>query len=254
MSADVDDGVLKYYGRGLESDRLDTGSARIERERTKELLQRHLPAPPAAILDVGGGPGFYACWLAKNGYSVRLVDPVPLHVEQATQLAEGSATPFAATLGDARSLDESDSSYDAILLLGPLYHLQSRDDRVTALAEARRVARPGGAVLVAAISRFASLLYGMKMGLLDDPAFVSLLEGVLRGGRWQPADDSEYFTSAYYHLPDELREEITEAGLVCEGVLGIEGPGWLMGEEAWDDESARERILHAARVAKGSLR
>ncbi len=79
--------------------------------------------------------------------------PAGLHVEQARRASdEQPAAPLAsATVGDARRLDRPDASVDAALLLGPLYHLTERGDRVAALAEARRVLRPGG--VLAAIRR-----------------------------------------------------------------------------------------------------
>src|SRR5207248_10085517 len=95
------------------------GYWRLEFARTKELLRRYLPPAPARVLDVGGGPGVYAAWLADAGYDVKLVDLLLLHVEHARELAAGR---FAAEEGDARSLSELDESYDVVLLLGPLYH------------------------------------------------------------------------------------------------------------------------------------
>jgi SAM-dependent methyltransferase len=167
----MDRHLLIHYGTGVERVRLEGGGSRIEFARTKELLERHLPAAPARVLDVGGGPGAYAGWLAASGYTVHLIDPVPLHVEQAASLAAESESGFTTALGDARGLEEPDASYDAVLLLGPLYHLTNRDERVRALAEARRVARPGGVVAAAAISRFASLLDGLRSGHLGSPIF-----------------------------------------------------------------------------------
>src|SRR5258705_11702666 len=75
--------VAAYYARGLERDRLASGPGALEFARTQALLERYLPAPPAEVADVGGGPGRYAVWLAERGYRVHLIDPVPLHVEQA---------------------------------------------------------------------------------------------------------------------------------------------------------------------------
>ena len=86
-------------------------------------------------------------------------------------MADVATTDWSATLGDARKLAFPDRSADAVLLLGPLYHLTERADRLAALREARRVLRPGGVVFAAAISRFASLLDGLARDLLDDPDF-----------------------------------------------------------------------------------
>ncbi|MEV4333334.1 class I SAM-dependent methyltransferase [Streptomyces sp. NPDC049597] len=69
-----------------------------------------------------------------------------------------AATGASAELGDARALTAAGSTYDVVLLLGPLYHLLDREDRLKALAEAGRVVRPGGLVAAATIGRYASLV------------------------------------------------------------------------------------------------
>ena len=66
--------ILAHYATGYEAQRLLSGPGQLERVRTEELLTRYLPAPPAIVLDVGGGPGAYARWLATKGYVVNLVD------------------------------------------------------------------------------------------------------------------------------------------------------------------------------------
>ena len=140
---DIDRRIVEYYNRGHENDRL-TARPSLELIRTKVLLERFLPAPPARVLEVGGASGVYSGWLAGLGHDVELVDPVPLHVEQAS--ARGG---FTARLGDARALPQPDDSFDAVLLLGPMYHLTDRAERVLAFTEAARVTRPGGLVLAA---------------------------------------------------------------------------------------------------------
>lgn len=143
------------------SARLSRGGGTLDLVRTQELRQRFLPPPPADVLDVGGGPGVYAAWLEQAGCRAHLVDPLPLHIEQATEAAAAQPNhPFTAAVGEARRLDEPDASFDAALLLGPLSHLTERSERIAALAEARRIVRPGGIALGMAIFRFASLLDG----------------------------------------------------------------------------------------------
>lgn len=237
--------LVAAYQSGMERGRLFQGSSRIEFERTKRLLLRHLPPAPASVLDVGGGPGSYASWLAGLGYQVHLVDLTPAHVEQALeQAAAGPA--FTAAVGDATALAEADSSFDAVLLLGPLYHLLERSDRVRALSEAARVVRPDGIVAAAVISRFASLLDGLRQGYLKDPVFRAMVEQALADGRHRnPTGRPEYFTTAYFHHPGELEPEMTAAGLRVEGVFGVEGPGSAM-PFAWDDEELRPHLLWAA--------
>jgi len=246
----ADDEILDYYSSGVEDGRFTGGGSRIEFARTKELLERFLPTAPAAILDVGGGPGAYAAWLAGRGYTVRLVDSVPLHIEQATARAAESEHRFTAALGDARDLQEPDSSYDAVLLFGPLYHLVDREERVRALSEARRVVRAGGLVAAAAISRFASLLDGLRSGYLGDPRFDPIVERDVREGQHRnPTNELDFFTTSYFHYPDELPGEVADAGLVLEAIFGVEGPGWLLWE-LWDDARGRENILRVARAVE----
>lgn len=225
------DQIAEFYARGFERDRLTTGQGALELARTQALLERYLPAPPAVVADVGGGPGRYAVWLAERGYRVHLVDPIPLHIEQAraASAARTNATLASAEVGDARAIPLPDASADAVLLLGPLYHLPGRADRQQALSEARRVCRTGGVILAAVISRFASTLDGLRGGYLEDPAFAAVAASDVRDGRHRnPTGDPAYFTTAYFHRPEELPTECTDAGLTHEATLAIEGPAWFL--------------------------
>jgi SAM-dependent methyltransferase len=242
----VDEEIRAYYEEtGIELDRVTKGSSRLEFERTKELLVRYLPPPPARVLDVGGGPGAYAEWLAAAGYEVKLVDATPLHVQQARQRAAGR---FVAEEGEARDLAEPDESYDVVLLLGPLYHLVERSDRVLALQEARRILRPRGLLAAASISRFASLLYNFSHDLFDESVW-ALVGRDLADGRHLPGDDHRHFTTAYFHLPEEVEEEIEDAGLVLDGLFAVEGPAWIRVETLADDRGF-ETALRVARAVE----
>ena len=243
---DMPEEVLQHYAEGLEANRLRR--PRLEWLRTEQLLRDRLPAPPAAVLDVGGGPGRYASWLAGLGYDVTLVDPVPLHVEQAS-----AATSFTATLGDARALDAATASADVVMLMGPLYHLTERADRLLALAEARRVVRPGGLVVAAAVSRYASLLDGVGTGWLREDEFKTIVEQDLVDGQHRnPTRDPRFFTTAFFHLPEELEDELAEAGFPDGEVLGVEGPGWFLPDvpSRLGDPGHRDALLLAARLAE----
>jgi SAM-dependent methyltransferase len=244
----MDDEIRSYYDRGLERDRLGQGYSQIEFDRTRELLERHLPPAPARVLDVGGGPGAYAAWLADAGYDVALVDASPLHVREARELAAGR---FSANEGDARALTAADESFDAVLLLGPLYHLTERHDRILALREAKRVLRPGGLAAAAAISRFASALDGMYAGYLSDPEFWPIVQQDLADGQHRSGStELPAFTTAFFHRPEELEAEVREAGFELEALLGVEGPGWLLADRL-DDPVARDHILQVARLLEG---
>jgi ubiquinone/menaquinone biosynthesis C-methylase UbiE len=248
---EVDPTILAYYDQGDERDRLTSSGETLEFVRTKELLARFLPPPPAAILDVGGAAGAYASWLADAGYDVHLVDPVASHVEEARRVAAAfPQRPFTAAVGDARRLNASDASFDVVLLLGPLYHLVQRTDRITALSEARRVLRRGGIAFAVGISRFASLLDGLRQGMLVDPEFARIVERDLRDGQHRNPDTrSDWFTTAFFHHPTELVTELQEAGFELRALLGIEGPGWLV-RDRWSDAGQREAIVAAARAVE----
>ncbi len=110
-----------------------------------------------------------------------------------------------------------------------IYHLTEQTDRIRALREAGRVVRPGGVVFAAAISRFASLLDGLSREFLFEPACRSIVEQDLRDGQHRnPERRPHWFTTAYFHHPDELSAEATAAGLDCIEVVGVEGvAGWF---------------------------
>jgi ubiquinone/menaquinone biosynthesis C-methylase UbiE len=220
--------IRRYYEAGQEAERLEDPVLRWEKLRTLDLLDRFLPPAPAVILDVGGAAGAYAFPLAEQGYIVDLIDPVPLHIEQAQQRATmQERAPRKLQAGDARAIPCEDEVADAVLFFGPLYHLTSADDRLQAVREAHRVLRTGGVLMAVAISRFASALDGILRGLIRDPRFVQILEQDLRTGQHRNETDNLcYFTTAYLHHPDEFKMELIEAGFPNPNLCAIEGPLW----------------------------
>ena len=249
------DEILGYYALGLEQGRLDADYFPLERARTQELVLRHLAPAPGVVLDVGGAAGAYALWLAGAGYEVHLADPVPLHVEQAlaSSGARAGGRLASARVADARALPFADASASAVLMLGPLYHLTQRADRVRALQEALRVLRPGGLVFAAAISRFASLVDGLRGALFKDPAFARIVERDLADGQHRnDTGDARYFTTAFFHHPAELAEEIAIAGFALVDLFAVEGPAFALPEFArrFADSSSRERLLAFLRAVE----
>lgn len=216
----VDTRVQEYYSGRTgwdEHARLTVGSAQgpVEHIRTQELIRQRL-APGARVLDVGGATGVHAAPLADDGYDVLLVDPVADQVARAA--LHGS---FEARVGDARDLAApglglGDDEFDAVLLLGPLYHLASREDRLRALREAVRVTRPGGTVVAAAITRLAALVGG-GYELFGADTWQAILEH-------GTAPDEIPFPVAHFHDAAELAGEAAEAGLSDVVVHGVEGP------------------------------
>lgn len=236
--------ILEYYGRGMEEARLRQGVGRLEFWRTQDILRRVLPLPDNGrrLLDVGGGCGIHAAWLAADGWEVTLIDPVPAHVAQASSMVP-------AFVGDARALDVPDGSADIVLLLGPLYHLPDPADRLAALAEAARVVRPGGTVAVATINRHAALHDQLNKGGWFEPWRRARLEATVATGAVHPGSD---FTTAYLHHPWEIAAEVARAGLTVSGQYGVEGAVVFMGNvDAYlDDPLKREAVLDALRIVE----
>jgi len=240
--------ITAYYEQGREAQRLSearTGGP-LEFARTIELISRYLAPAPLEVLDVGGGPGSYARWLHDRGDDVTLVDPVALHVEQAR------AQSLRAEVGDARRLAQPDRCADVVLLMGPLYHLVEEDGRARALAEAHRVLRPGGLLIATAISRSAALQDMLvRLDRLHEPDVMAIVERAFRTGVFD-GSPAGLFTTAFFHSPGQLRDEVTGAGFEAVDVLGIEGPGFLVGdlETRWQDPARREALLTAARLVE----
>lgn len=240
--------IITFYTRDFDERGRLAGSAdgRLELLRTQELLRRFLPEPPARVLDVGGGPGVHARWLVADGYEVRLIDPVERHVEQARAICP-------ADLGDARSLDAADSSYDVVALLGPLYHLPVYEDRLRTLREAVRVTRPGGLVVAAAINRYASLFEHAALAHLHVDRLRESIAGILATSMY---DGRRGFTVSYFHRAQELAAEARAAGLREVQVFGIEGPAWSLlkaveqGAGGSAGEDLFQSVLAAARLAE----
>lgn len=240
--------ILAFYEAGREAARLSDGSLAgpLEFERTTELIGRFLAPAPLRVLDVGGGPGSYAAWLTARGDDVLLIDPVPLHVEQARERS------LAAEIGDARHLRYADAAFDVVLLMGPLYHLIGATDRAQALGQARRVLRPGGLLIATAISRFAALLdLLVRLDRLHEPGVLAHVEEAVRTGVFL-GHEQRLFTTAFFHLPTQLRQEITAAGFQSCDVLSIEGPGFLVSDfdARWADPARRDALLSAARLVE----
>jgi SAM-dependent methyltransferase len=239
-----------YYQRGEEEARL-AGSAcgLLEFERTREIVLRHLPPPPAVVADVGGGPGRYTHWLADLGYQVVHRDLMPLHVAQ-LQRARAAGVNVDSALADARDLDLADASVDAVLLLGPLYHLDQRRDRVCALAEARRIARPGAPVFAVAISRWATRMDGVLRQRLYEriPPVEAMMAPLERTGRMPPFYPGSF--TGYAHRPGQFRAEVVASGLHLTDLVCVEGPAYLLsdlGDRLADPESRRV-VMDTARA------
>jgi SAM-dependent methyltransferase len=243
---------------------------RLERHRTEfaitcRVLAEFLPSPPGRILDVGGGPGRYAIHLTRLGYRVTLFDLSQRSLDLALEMASREGVYLLPPVhGDAMALPDviggeaTTELYDAVLLMGPLYHLLTAHDRLAAVREAYRVLRPGGLVFAAFITRFAPLrdvAVHSPRWILDHPNRYRLL---LDEGQ-NPARDDSAFPDSYFAHADEIAPLMEDGGFReeslfgCEGILGgheeavnaLEGELW----DAWVELNyrlSREPTLRGA--------
>lgn len=239
----------QHYESINEAQRLQRSTHRLENLRTQLLLKRFLPPAPAKIADVGGAAGAHAFWLAALGYDVHLLDIVPLHIEQAREREKRDGLRLASIgVGDACALPYENGSVDAVLLFGPLYHLTQRADRLLALREARRILKPGGVMLAVSVNRFTSSFQGLFKDLNADALFRDMALKDLDTGFHVSPENRAFFTTTYFHRPDELAAEGQAAGFAIDAVVGVEGPGWLLPDfdDAWNDPRRREDMLFLA--------
>jgi SAM-dependent methyltransferase len=243
------DELRDYYADAEQEDvRVREGLGQLELVRVRAIVQSHLPHRPLRILDVGGGTGVHAEWLLADGHRVHLVDPAAPLVDIARRRL-GDIADFTADIGDARDLSVPDDSFDVVLLFGPLYHLGDRKDRVRVWREAARALRSDGLAFGMGISRFASLFDGLAHGYLFDRDFRNIVENdLLTGQHRNPTGQPGWFTTSYFHHPDELALEAEEAGLRVRDILGVEGIApWIRSlQERWAEPEGREAILFSA--------
>jgi ubiquinone/menaquinone biosynthesis C-methylase UbiE len=248
---EIDKEIQAYYNTGIEKNRLNTDVFQLERERTEEILLRYIPNNRSKVLDVGGGTGHYSFWLKDQGHEVHLVDPVRFNIDAAKKEAkERKLGPDSIQLAEARDLPFDDEIFDIVLLMGPLYHLTNMNDRRDALKEAYRVTKKGGLVISVGISRYASLMDGFFRNMIKDPDFFQIVEEDISTGQHRNFTDKlAYFTTAYFHHPEELKTEVEQAGLTIELTIAIESFGWLIPDfiKKWAKKDYQPLLLESIR-------
>jgi len=235
-----------YNSTQMEVDRLGQHVFQLEKVRTQEIVLRYLKFS-MTIADIGGATGAYSFWLHDMGHKVHLLDAAEFHIETATKISITENKPLASiSLGDARKLPFDDEQFDMVLLFGPLYHLQQKEDRVKCISEAKRVLKKNGILLAATITRYASLFDGFWQGFIDDPAFENILKQDLEdGSHFNPVNHPMYFIDAHFHTQKEIEEEFNTAGFTDHTSMAIEGFGWLVPDfmKRWNDEGSRNKML-----------
>ena len=220
--------LLDFYNSGIEEERLTRRlTNRIEFETTLWVLESYIPAH-CKLLEIGSATGRYAIHYALQGHQVTAVDVVPSQVAHLrAQIAKKQVDGLKACIGDARNLDMvADNSMDVVLCLGPLYHLQTEQDRLLCLSEALRVLKPNGILAIAYLNRFLTAALRVKRepeiihtgfldaiakkGIIDDPAF----DGFTR--------------SAYFATPDEMEALLTRYQVSILEHVAVDGPCKLL--------------------------
>ncbi|MCL2006873.1 MAG: class I SAM-dependent methyltransferase [Treponema sp.] len=247
--------VLEFYENNENEDNRINRS-RLEFVRTKELICRVLPENKIRIIDLCGATGHYAYWLAKKGHEVHLRDLSPRHITEAKANEKNYNAKLASiALGDARSTECEDNSFDMVLLMGALYHLQVKEDRLQCLKEVNRILKPGGTAVFAYINRYASMLDGFLRGFIDDPAFRKIVDNDIATGRHVNADNNpNYFTNAFFHTTDEIHGELLQTNFCNTMLFAVEGFGvFLNHEEYFKDEEKLRTLLHYIRITEQNM-
>lgn len=157
-----------YYGGYDENSRLCSRYGMVEYLTTMRYIEKYL-RPGMRVLEIGAGTGRYSHALAQKGWQVDAVELVERNIE-VFRANTRPGEPVTVIQGDARDLSAfPPDGYDLTLLLGPMYHLFTQEDKLQALSEAIRVTKPGGVVFAAYCMADASvLMYGFIRGKIHE--------------------------------------------------------------------------------------
>ena len=216
--------VRAYYNRNAESEWKRIGN-RPEFLVTCRFLDRMI-MPGERVLDIGGGPGRYSIHLAGRGCAVTLLDLAEENVRLAEKNAREAGVVLNAAAGDALMAGEvlrerglyPARGFDAVLLMGPLYHLLEEEERVRSVEEALSLLRPGGLLCASFILNTADLQFRMKY-----PIDLDFRAALLRGEGWS----GDGFTRAHFADVSEIEPFMARFPLdpvVIFGQEGIMGP------------------------------
>ena len=216
---------------------------RLELEITKRVLDEYIPEK-SDILDVGGGPGRYSIYLAQKGHDVTLFDLSKKLVEQAAANAQKHGVTLRQTIcGSVLELDAHlpDSYYDAVLCMGPMYHLLEEEERKEAVRQCLARLKPGGVLIVSFISVFAPIFDLMCRCPEEINENKDWLLNNFTDGR---NSDITGFTQAYFIDPADILPffsefQIQKLRLIAQEGLGMPLEGRLMQQP---DDKFREWV------------
>lgn len=243
--------IINNYEDFEEENRLKDDFGRFEKEYTQKLILENCKDKDIEIYDIGGATGAYSFWLSDLGYNVHLINITPKHIEIANKKAINHKPLKSCIIADARKLHFDDNSADLVMLHGPLYHLVNKNDRISVLKEAKRVLKKNGKLLAFTITRYAGINYGLSESLIFDDAYFSVIKNeILTGVRDNNPPKIKSFLKAYFHLPEEIEQELTEGGFKHEKTIGILGTAWNLRElgKCLDDPLKKKRLMEIAKL------
>jgi len=217
------DTVERYYDESAEAEWGRLERHRVEYGITLRALAEYLPPVPARVADIGGGPGRYAIGLARQGYQVTLVDVSAESLALARRRAGEAGVGLESIVhADGRDLPAlPDEGFDAVLLMGPLYHLVEREERLRAVCEAHRILRPGGCVFASFIGRYAPIQDAAvarpeHLAERPDDEAAILATGVYR------RPEGGGFVDAWFAHPSEVQPLMAQGGFRIRALLACE--------------------------------
>jgi SAM-dependent methyltransferase len=239
MSDDVTD-ISAYYNSDPDREHFRLDRHQLEHDLTWRYLERYLPTQ-GTILEIGAATGRYTLELAKRGYQVTAVDFSALLLEECRKsiVVNGLESRVHFLIADARDLSEvTKRGYDAVLLMGPLYHLIRETERKQALKEAFARLRKGGVLFSTFISRFGimgDLLRDIPNWIEDEAGVRSLLE---KGHR--PDEHPRGGFRGYFARVSEIAPFHEAIGFETLAVAGVE-PGISADDESYNRLTGKQR-------------
>jgi len=247
--------VFEYYEKDAhENERLIENP--LEFIRTKEIISRFLPEKQIKMIDLCGASGHYSYWLAQKGHEVHLMDLSERHtIEAKNNELKYNSRLASISCGDARAVKWEDETFDMVLLMGALYHLQEKEDRLQCLKEAYRILKNGGVAIFAYISRYASMLDGFLSGFINDQSFLSIMDmDILTGRHTNPDNKEYYFTNAFFHSTEDIYNELINTKYCDIMLYAVEGFGGLINNKEYlKDNEGRKKLLHYIKITEQNM-
>lgn len=217
----MSDEVRDYYDQNCinELRRLDDPYNRIEFFSTLYIIKKYFP-DNGVIFDIGSGPGRYSMELLKRDYKVALMDISQNSITLAkSHIEENGLRADKYICGDARNLQyELENSYDGILLLGPMYHITNKRERINLLKACKRILKPDGVIIIS----YLNTLGVLKSGVTDFYEEFRDLDNIYKYFYSNSYGKDNSFTETYFSMPKEAIDEVNESGLSILSYAGAE--------------------------------